>query len=564
MQPDPRFDPQPDTAVETPVDEHAAGAPADRLVDLVVRAGSLVDGSGSPAYDGDLAIDGGRIVALGDIGAITGRDEIDARGCVVCPGFVNVLSHAYFTLQQDPRGLSDLYQGVTTQIFGEGVSLGPVTGAMTESMIELIGALPEGARAAWPRLRDFLAHLESTGVGQNVASFVGADNLRMSVAGIEGRPLDDDELARACALLDEELADGALGVGSALIYPPGTYADTRELTAYARVLARHDALYISHLRNEGDRLLEAVDELLAIARDSGARAEIYHLKTAGRDNRPKMRPVLERIESARAAGIEVTADIYPYAAGSTLLASAIPPPFHLGGADRLHERLGNPADRATITAAIRDGGDWESLWRMSGGAPGVVVLSHHPEIDVPAGSTIADIAEARGDADPITTLLDIVLAAPHADAAYFIGDEDNTRLAFAHDWVSVGSDSDAPAADERFADHPVHPRAFGTFARVLGRYARDEAIVTPEEAIRRMTSLPATNLRLRDRGLLTPGAYADVAVFRLADVTDTATYANPKSYARGMRHVLINGIPTLRDGTPTGALPGRALRRDTP
>jgi N-acyl-D-amino-acid deacylase len=530
-------------------------------VDLVVREGSLVDGSGSPAFDGDLAIDGGRVVAIGDVGGARGRDEIDARGLVVCPGFVNVLSHAYYTLQEDPRGLSDLYQGVTTQVFGEGISLGPVTGVMTEAMVEL-GEVSEGTRRSWPRLREFLEYLESRGVGHNVASFVGADNLRMSVAGLDDRPLTEDELARACALLEEELAEGALGVGSALIYPPGNYADTAELTAYAHVLARHDALYISHLRNEGDRLLEAVDELVEIARVSGARAEIYHLKTAGRDNRPKMRAVLSRIESARAAGIEVTADIYPYAAGGTALASAIPPPFHLGGAERLRSRLGDPESRSRIADAIRSGGDWEGLWLMSGGGDGVVVLSNHPDLGIAAGTSVGEIARARGDDDPIMTMLDIVLAAPRADAAYFIGDEDNIRLAFERPWVSVCSDSDAPAADERFADHPVHPRAFGAFARVLGRYARDEGIVSLEEAVRRMTSLPATTLRLRDRGSLRVGAHADVAVFSRDDVIDTATYADPARYARGMRHVLVNGTAALRDAEPTGASAGKALRRD--
>ncbi|MYW03182.1 amidohydrolase family protein [Streptomyces sp. SID3343] len=530
-------------------------------VDLVVREGSLVDGSGSPACDGDLAIDGGRVVAIGDVDGVRGRDEIDARGLVVCPGFVNVLSHAYFTLQADPRGLSDLYQGVTTQVFGEGLSLGPVAGEMTEAMIGL-GDFADGARRSWPRLRAFLEYLETRGVGHNVASFVGAENLRMSVAGLDDRRLTDDDLARACALLDRELADGALGVGSALIYPPGSYADTAELTAYAHVLARHDALYISHLRNEGDRLLEGVEELLDIARDSGARAEIFHLKTAGRDNRHKMRDVLSRLEAARAAGIDVTADIYPYAAGGTALASAIPPPFHLGGPERLREHLRDPRSRSRIVDAVRNGGDWEGLWLMSGGADGVVVLSNHPDLGITPGTSVADIAKARGDDDPITTMLDIVLAAPHADAAYFLGDEDNVRLAFERPWVSVGSDSDAPAVDERFADHPVHPRAFGAFARVLGRYARDEGIVSLEEAVRRMTGLPATTLRLRDRGALRVGAHADVAIFSREEIVDTATYANPASYARGMRHVLVNGTPALRDGEPTGALSGRALRRD--
>lgn len=529
-------------------------------VSVVVRGGLIVDGTGSSASAGDIAIAGDRIVAIGEIPQIDGAEQIDASGCMVAPGFINVLSHAYNTLQQDPRGLSDLYQGVTTQVFGEGTSLGPVCGRLTPAMMTFEGD-PENIRTSWPTLRAFLEELEERGVGQNVASFVGATNLRMSVAGLDEGPLTEAQLQQACALLEAELAEGALGVGSALIYPPGSYADTAELTAYARVLARHDGLYISHLRNEGDRLLEAVDELIQISRETGARAEIYHLKTAGRHNWEKIHSVIDHVEDARTAGIKVTADIYPYAAGGTDLSASIPPQFHLGGLEELQRRLRSREGREAIATALRDGGEWEDLWKMSGGADGVVMLSAHPGIGVAAGSSIAEIALSRGDEDPVMTLMDIVEAAPLARAAYFAGNEDNLRIAFERPWVSVCSDAEALSLDEQFADHPVHPRAYGSFARVLGRYARDEQIVSVEEAVRRMTSLPADNLRLSDRGVLRDGAYADLAVFQLEDVLDHATYARPAAYASGMRHVLVNGLAALRDGQPTGALNGRAIRR---
>lgn len=529
-------------------------------VDTIIRGGTVVDGSGSPRIRADVAIDDGRIAAVGDLTGCTAPEILDAAGCVVTPGFINVLSHAYFTLQQDPRGLSDLYQGVTTQVFGEGVSLGPVQGEMTEDMIWL-GDSAVGVRHAWPTLWGFLSDLETQGVGQNIASFVGAANLRMCLVGLEDRALTPDELERAAAILDREMTEGALGIGSALIYPPGSYASTEELITYCRVVARHDGLYISHLRNEGDRLLEAVDELIDIARTSGARAEIYHLKTAGQENWSKMTRVVARIESARSAGIEVTADIYPYAAGGTALSASIPPEFHLGGIDQMRRHLRSAEGRAAIARAVDQGGDWESLWRMSGGAAGVVILSSHPELGIEPGTNLETLAERRGDADPIMTMLDIVDAAPNADAAYFIGSEESIKTAFAKPWVSVCSDSDAPAANEVFANHPVHPRAYGAFARVLARYVREESIVTLEEAIHKMTGHAAATLRLVDRGSLDVGAHADVTVFDPDAIVDVATYDQPARYAQGMRHVMVNGSVAFREGQPTGVLAGRALRR---
>lgn len=517
--------------------------------DFVLRGGSVLDGTGAAARRADVAIAGDRIGAIGDVRDVD-APVLDAEGCVVAPGFINVLSHAYETLQLDPRGLSDIYQGITTEIFGEGRSMGPVTGRMTA----LAAAEPPlfGMRTSWPRLNDFLTDL--SGAGLNIGSFVGAENLRMPFAGNEDRPLTDDELTAACALLDEELADGALGVGSALIYAPGSYASTEELIAYARVLAKHDALYISHIRGESDRLVDSVDELIRIARESSARAEIYHLKASGQQNWPLMSTVLERVQQARADGLGITADIYPYDAGSTFLSAFIPPRFHEGG--ELAARIADPSIRAEIKAAILEPRqDWENLYLGSGGAEGIQLLGGS-DAAVP-GQTLAEASRGR---DPLDTLLDLVAAEPRLMVALFTASEADTRRALKQPWVSVCTDSEAIPAEAPFTETSTHPRTYGAFARVLGPWVR-EGVLPLAEAVRRMTSLPAENLRLVDRGVLRPGAFADVAVFDPAAVQDNATYLDPHRYADGMRHVLVNGQPALQDGKPTGTLAGRAVRR---
>lgn len=524
---------------------------------LVIRAGTVIDGTGSPPFLADVAIDDDRIALIGAVPG-DGSPELRADGCVIAPGFINVLSHAYQTLQLDPRGLSDLYQGVTTEVFGEGYSLGPSAGRLPAVIDEQ--QAPDGVRMVWPRLRDFLEHLESSGVGPNVASFVGAGNLRMIHAGADQRPLTDAELAAACDLLDSELAEGALGLGSALIYSPGNYASTEELIAYARVLAAHDALYISHIRDEASRLREASNELLDIARRTGARAEIYHLKASGRSNWPAMHDVIADLKNARADGVRVTADVYPYEAGATRLAACIPPRFHDGGTSALLERLADRATRADIRAAIVEPstGD-QNIYLDAGGASGVLLLG--PPGSDRCGCTLAEVSQRRGDADPISTLLDIVAADPGLLAAYFGISEENIRLILEQPWVSVCSDAEAPAAEHPFVDTPTHPRTYGSFARVLGRYVRDRTL-SLEDAVRRMTSLPADNLHLLDRGRIQPGAFADLAIFRPDQVNDLATYEHPHVYAEGMQHVLINGRLAFTDGAPTGTLSGRALRRD--
>ncbi|MGW5683612.1 N-acyl-D-amino-acid deacylase family protein [Nonomuraea sp. NPDC003754] len=527
---------------------------------LVIRGGTVHDGSGGPGRVADVLVEGDRIVAVGPEAGGHDAPALDATGLVVAPGFVNVLSHAYFTLETDGRGLSDLYQGVTTQVFGEGISIGPFTPAVRAELEAVFG--PATPPLVWERLSEFLAHLESKGVVQNVASFVGAENLRMIGAGSEDRPMTAAELSHVRGVLDEEMADGALGLGSALIYPPGCFAPTDELVALCEVVARYDGMYISHLRSEGDHFLDAVDELIEIGRRAEVRAEIYHLKAAGRRNWPKMARAVEKVEAARAAGLPVTADIYPYLAGQTHLAAAIPPHFHEGGHEALVARLADPAERARIHEGVRTPSErWENIYLASGGADGVMLL---PDPKGPVaryrGLSLRQTAEERG-ADPVETLLCLVEQDPSLHAMYFMMDEEVLRTALRNPWVSVGSDAETFAAEPPHTDVPTHPRAYGTFARVLGRYVREQGLLTLGEAVRRMTSLPAANLGLRDRGLLTPGAYADIVVFDPATVGDLATYEDPHRYARGIRHVVVNGTTALADGVPTGQLPGRALRR---
>lgn len=527
---------------------------------LVIRGGTVHDGSGGPGRVADVLVDGDRIVAVGPDGGGHDAPVLDATGLVVAPGFVNVLSHAYFSLERDGRGLSDLYQGVTTQVFGEGVSIGPFTPEVKAQLEH--GFEPGDPPLVWDRLSEFLAHLESKGVAQNVVSFVGAHNLRMIGAGSDDRPMTAAELDHVRGILDEEMADGALGLGSALIYPPGCFASTDELVALCEVVARHDGMYISHMRSEGDHFLDAVDELIEIGRRAGLHAEIYHLKAAGRHNWPKMARAIERVEAARAAGQPVTADVYPYLAGQTQLASAIPPDFHDGGYEALAARLADPAQRARIREGVETPSErWENLYLASGGADGVMLL---PDPKGPAaryrGLSLRQAAEEHGT-DPVEMLLKLVEQEPALHAMYFMMDEEVLRTALRNPWVSVCSDSPTYAAEPPDTDAPIHPRAYGSFARILGRYVREQPLLTLGEAVRRMTSLPAGNLGLRDRGVLAPGNFADIVVFDPATVGDLATYENPHQYARGMRHVVVNGKTALADGVPTGLLSGRALRR---
>jgi N-acyl-D-amino-acid deacylase len=524
---------------------------------LVVRGGTLVDGSGGAPRRADVAITGDRITTVGDVSDAAGADEIDARGRVVTPGFVNVLSHAWDSLQVAPYANSDLVQGVTTEVFGEGISLGPTSPAL-ERLLDREGRVA-GARTDFPRLGDGLDHVVRTGVAVNVASFVGGHNLRALVAELDDRPLAARELDRLRTVLADELSDGALGLGTALIYPPGCYATTDELVALAEVVAEHDGLYVSHLRSEADRLLDGVDELLEIGRRSGARCEIYHLKASGRPSWPAMATAVERIERARDHGQPVTASMYPYTAGATSLVSCVPPSYHASGA--LLRHLGDLGARARITAEIAgDRGGWENLYVAAGGGTGILLLQDLHDGTPIDGRRLDRLARDLGRSE-LDLLLDVCARQPGMLAAFFTVDEENLRIGLRQPWVSICSDSPAFVDEAPWNQLPAHPRGYGAFARVLGRYVRQEGVLGLADAVRRMTSLPAQTLRLAGRGLLTPGAFADVVVLDPETIADTATFESPHSYAVGVEHVLVNGVPAVRHGALTGERPGRRLRR---
>ena len=522
--------------------------------DLLIRGGTIYDGRGAPPYDGDVAITGDTIAAVGRLEGWRGREELDAGGRAVTPGFVNMLSWATESLLEDGRAQSDIRQGVTLEVMGEGVSMGPLTERMKE---EVVAQSLLGHPVEWTTLGEYLEHLERHGVAPNVASFVGSATVREHVIGADDRAPTEPELARMQQLVVEAMHEGAVGLSAALIYAPAFYAQTEELIA----LAQPAGLYITHLRSEGDALLEALDEFLTIVRRAGVRGEIYHLKVAGQKNWPKLETLIERVEAEQRAGLELTADMYTYTAGATGLDGAMPPWVQAGGFEAWRARLQDPAARARVAAEMNEPAyAWENMFELAG-AENIKLLAFKNEALRPlTGKTLAEVAAER-NAAPAETAMDLVVEdGTRVGAAYFTMSEDNLRRIVALPWVSFCSDSDAPSAEGRFLQWSTHPRTYGSFARLLGRYVRDEGVVPLEEAIRRLTSLPARTLRLRGRGLLEPGYYADVVVFDPARIEDHATFDEPHRYASGVEHVAVNGTLVLRDGEHTGALPGRVVR----
>lgn len=529
------------------------------VYDLVIRGGTIYDGSGGEPFVGDVAISGDRIVAVSSSVAGRGRREVDAAGLAVAPGFVNVLSWATESLIEDGRGMSDVKQGVTLEVFGEGWSMGP----LDDALVALTEKRQSDIRyeVEWRTLGEYLDYLVDRGVSPNVASFVGATTVRAHVVGFEDRPPSPEELARMEDLVREAMAEGALGVGSSLIYAPAFYAKTAELVALTRAAGESGGMYISHMRSEGVRLIEAVKELITIARESEVPAEIYHLKAAGRENWDKLDAVVELVEAARAEGLRITADMYTYTAGATGLDAAMPPWVQEGGLEAWVERLGDPEIRRRVKDEMLSGeGDWENLYHGAG-AEGMILLSfRNPELRHLQGRTLAEVAVERG-VHPADLAMDLVIEdESRVGTAYFLMSEENVRREAALPWVSFGSDAGAPATEGVFLNSAVHPRAYGNFARVLGKYSRDEAVLPLAEAVRRLTSLPAENLSLRGRGRLAPGYFADLAIFDPGAIQDHATFAEPHRYATGMIHVFVNGEQVLRDGEHTGATPGRVVR----
>jgi N-acyl-D-amino-acid deacylase len=528
--------------------------------DVVIRGGTIYDGSGSPPFVGDLAIRGDTIAAIGSLGNARGRVEIDAAGLAVAPGFINMLSWATESLIADGRSQSDIRQGVTLEVFGEGWSMGPLNEAMRREMLERQGDIKY--EIPWTTLGEYLEYLVRRGVSTNVASFVGATTVRIHVLGYENRPPTPEEMERMRQLVRQAMEEGALGVGSSLIYAPAFYASTEELIELCKVAAEYGGMYISHIRSEGNRLLEAIDELIRIAREAKIPAEIYHLKAAGRANWPKLDEAIRRIEAARAQGLRITANMYPYTAGATGLDAAMPPWVQEGGHRAWIERLKNPAIRQRVTREMRTPTDrWENLYLMAGSPENVLLVGFKNEALKPlTGKTLAEVARLRGRS-PEDTIIDLVIEDDsRVGAVYFLMSEENVRKQIALPWMSFGSDAESLAPEGVFLKANPHPRAYGTFARVLGRYVREEKIIPLEEAIRRMTSLPAENLKLDRRGRLKVGYFADVVVFDPAKVQDHATYERPHQYATGVIHVFVNGVPVLRNGEHTGATPGRVVR----
>ena len=528
--------------------------------DVLIRGGTLYDGLGGQPLVADLGIRADAIQKIGDLKSARGKREVDARGLAVAPGFINMLSWATEDLLVDGRSQSDLRQGVTLEVFGEGWSMGPLTEPMKVDMKKAQGDLKFDI--AWTTLAEYLEHLERRGVSTNVASFVGATTVRIHELGYADRRPRPAELRRMCDLVRGEMKAGALGVGSSLIYAPAFYADTDELIALCRAAAEFDGLYISHLRSEGNQLLESVDELLKIARASGVRAEVYHLKTAGEANWPKLERVIEKIERAQAEGLKITADMYTYTAGGTGLNATMPPWVQEGGLERWIERLRDPAIRARVVREMKTRtDDWENLLLAAGSPERVLLVGFKSEPLKPlSGRTLAEVAAQRGTS-PEETAIDLVIEdGSRVEAIYFFMSEANVRKKLALPWVSFGSDAGSLAPGGPFARLHPHPRAYGNFARLLGKYVREEQIVSLAEAVRRLTSLPAENLRIERRGRLAPGYHADVVVFDPKTIIDHATYAKPRQYATGVRHVWVNGVAVLRDGEHTGATPGRFVR----
>lgn len=527
------------------------------MLDVLITGGEVYDGTGGPPLRADVAIAGDRVARVappGPDGRAAAALVIDATGMAVCPGFINILSHSNRSILHDPRSLGELTQGVTLQVFGEGTSMGPLTPqARAELERDRDGLDYE---VCWTRLSEYLSYVERRGTAQNVASFIGAGTIRAAGVGYRDRRATAAEMDRMRALVAEELAEGALGIASALIYPPGSYAATGELTDLCRVAASYGACYASHIRSEGEDLHGALGEFLAICRDAGLRGEVFHLKAAGEAHWGKMDGAIELIERARAAGEPVTADVYPYPASSTGLTSIIPDRFHEGGADALYDRLADPASRAEIRASLDGAGRWGDVAE----ADRVLILQvTAAENRQWQGRTLADIAAERG-IHPVDAALGLIASdRSRVGTAFFSMSEENLRKALRRPWVAISSDGASMAPEGAFLQAPTHPRAYGSFARVLGHYVREEKVLTLADAIHRMSGLPAATLGLRDRGQLREGYFADVVVFDPATVADRATFADPHQLSAGVHEVLVNGQVTVSGGEFAGRLAGRAV-----
>ena len=526
--------------------------------DVIIRGGTIYDGSGKSPVVGDVAIKDDRIVAVGKIDG-TAKSEVSAKGMAVAPGFINMLSWATESLIADPKSQSDIRQGVTLEVMGEGWSMGPMNATMKRQETERQGDIKFPIE--WTTLGDYLTYLEKRGVSTNVASFIGAATVRVHELGEGDVDPTPEQLTRMRALVKQAMNEGAMGVGSSIIYAPGSYAETDELVALTSEAAKCGGMYISHMRSEGDRIEEAVDELIDISRRSGAPAEIYHLKMAGRSNWGKLDTIVKKIEDARAEGLKITTDMYTYTAGATGLDAAMPTWVQAGGLEEWIKRLKDPAIRARVAAEMKKpGSDWENLY-FGAGADKMILAGFKSDALKPlTGKTLAEVAAMRGKS-PEETAMDLVVEdGSRVGTVYFLMSEDNVRKQVQLPWMSFGSDAASQSNEGVFLKSGSHPRTYGNFSRLLGRYVRDEKLISLEQAVYRLTTLPATNLGIKDRGALKPGYYADVVVFDPATIGDRSTFEKPHQYSVGMRDVFVNGVAVLKDGEHSGATPGRAVR----
>src|SRR3954452_11245211 len=527
--------------------------------DVIIKGGTVYDGTGGKGRVVDVALRGDRIAGLGTFAADQATTVIDAKGLAVAPGFINMLSWSTESLIEDGRSQGEIREGVTTEIMGEGSSMGPVNDRIRERMLSDQSDIKYEIK--WNTLAEYLHYIEQRGISCNVASFVGATTIREYVIGLEDKQPTPEQLEQMRQLVQREMEAGALGIGSSLIYPPAFYAKTEELIELCKVAAKYKGKYISHMRSEGNQLLQAIDELLRISKEANIPAEIYHIKAAGQPNWGKADAMLAKIEDAQKAGLKITADMYTYTAAGTGLDACLPPWTEDGGYPALFKRLRDPATRAKIKAEVQRPTDkWENLY-LAAGSPDKILLGgfKSEKLKPLTGKSLAEVAKIRGK-DPIDTAMDLIAEdESRIDCIYFLMSEENVKKEIVKPWVSFGSDEASQAPEGNFLKSNCHPRAYGNFVRVLGKYARDEKVLTLEQAIRKLSGLPATNLGLDHRGFVQEGMFADVVVFDPATVGDRATFDKPHQYSVGMKHVFVNGKQVLKDGEHTGAKPGRAV-----
>jgi len=530
-----------------------------KTYDIIIRNGQIVDGSGNKSFKSDIAINADTIAFIGNLNKARAKQEIDATDLVIAPGFINMLSWAVESLIEDGRSQSDILQGVTLEVFGEGWSMGPLNKKMKKEAQRDQGDIK--FNVAWNTLEEYLQFLENKGVSPNIASFVGATTLRINTIGYEDRAPTKDELQTMKAMVKQAMEDGALGLGSSLIYAPAFYSTTEELIVLCKVVSAYDGMYISHIRSEGDNLLKSIDELIRIAKEANIRAEIYHLKQSGRSNWHKLDAVIAKIDSARSEGLQITTDMYNYIAGATGLNAAMPPWVQEGGYKKWASRLQDPAIRKKVIEEMKsDTTDWENLMRAAGSADNLLFTGFkNDSLKYLTGKTLAEVALMR-NTSPEETVIDLVVQdGSRVGTVYFLMSEENVKRQIALPWMSFGSDAGSMSPEGVFLKSSTHPRAYGNFARLLGKYVRDEQVISLEEAVYKLTSLPASNLKIKNRGFLKPGYYADLAIFDPKKIQDHATFEKPQQFASGMTHVFVNGKQVLKDGKHTGKLPGKVV-----